>query len=956
MTALLALAAPAAAQDDVGLLKALGTWTQPSDPADVVALADGTAVFSAEDAIHGRELWRTDGTAAGTQLVSDLVPGPEGSFPVALEAVGDLAYFYTVNGVWRTDGTSAGTRRLVDFRTASGMKARTAAAENEPVRQRFQPLGDGVLFVQPDAYSGEPELWHLRPSGAKKLDLFDDPQLGRQLTVSAAVDGKVLLTGTYSQYLTDGTREGTQEVYPGVGFAPVKTTDGHLASYGSGGSLVVLRRGETKSTVVSPGLEYAPLRAIGDAVYFAAEDGLRRWTAADGVTTLGGPPPAWSETGGEQDIERSGSTIFWTGSSGSRTRLARWDGQTAAVVPGPAYGLTRITAAGPGTVLFWAYDEREEDGERVLWLAGATGMQRVPGEVLHGDWTYRMAKTRNGVVYPAWTEHGDLELHRSDGTPGGTGQLGDVNPLPKGSEPYGAARVGARVLFPTAERGELWVTDGTAAGTTTVRALDSTGAPLDPVWMDSDGTTAYFLGGNDRLLYQSDGTAAGTRPIAGPFNGFLGLGRVGAAFVFGTDGELWRTDGTAAGTYSLGETYAGEPVAVNGDRSMLVTSGYWDSIWTDGTRTARLPTGRSIAGVAVPGGFLAGMELGSPDDSTLGTELYRLDETATRAELLADLEPGKTGSVPRGMTRAGDRVVFVAGTSAFGTRWYSTDLSGGGLQPLPIGGAVSWPYAWETGRYTYITAWSSDPDRQGMTLYRTDGTPAGTVALRFFPFDDNEHAPLDFTAFGDTVWFSAWDPEHGRELWKTDGTPAGTRMAADILPGPDSSDPADLLPADDFLYFSAFNLEHGAEPWRVWRPRPSAEAPGEPAPPVTIEPLPVPLPLPPAADQPAARRDTLPLKVERATVSVTVKRLRGAGARKRWRVSGRVAESGCSGRLRIDVNRGQRRVKSTTARLRRCRFDAIVTTTARGPRLTLTIRTVPTSTLVAARSRTVRLR
>jgi hypothetical protein len=47
VTALLALvpAAPAAAQDDLGLLKPLGTWTQPSDPADLVALADGTALF-----------------------------------------------------------------------------------------------------------------------------------------------------------------------------------------------------------------------------------------------------------------------------------------------------------------------------------------------------------------------------------------------------------------------------------------------------------------------------------------------------------------------------------------------------------------------------------------------------------------------------------------------------------------------------------------------------------------------------------------------------------------------------------------------------------------------------------------------------------------------------------------------------------------------------------------------
>src|SRR5438132_961525 len=34
------------------------------------------AFFVAADAAHGRELWRTDGTTAGTQLVYDVNPGP----------------------------------------------------------------------------------------------------------------------------------------------------------------------------------------------------------------------------------------------------------------------------------------------------------------------------------------------------------------------------------------------------------------------------------------------------------------------------------------------------------------------------------------------------------------------------------------------------------------------------------------------------------------------------------------------------------------------------------------------------------------------------------------------------------------------------------------------------------------------------------------------------------------
>ena len=249
----------------------------------------------------------------------------------------------------------------------------------------------------------------------------------------------------------------------------------------------VLLAGASAATVISPAKGFSPTRAIDGAVYFGAEDGLRRWTPA-GVTTIGGPVPHTNEPGSFEDIEGSGGSIFWSGIPAGEdfTRLARYDGTTAAVVPGHAYAPTRITAVSPGRVLFWAYDDRESYGERVLWVADAAGMRRLSGEVVRGDWTYRMVPTRNGVVYPAYTEFGDLELHRSDGTPEGTGQLGDINLLPKGSAPGGAVRIGDRVMFSTVEDKALWVTDGTAAGTIPVRGLDDAGDPLMPIWMSSD--------------------------------------------------------------------------------------------------------------------------------------------------------------------------------------------------------------------------------------------------------------------------------------------------------------------------------------------------------------------------------------------------------------------------------------------------------------------------------------
>jgi ELWxxDGT repeat protein len=37
---------------------------------------NGTLIFAAFDAVSGTELWRSDGTAAGTTLVKDINPGP----------------------------------------------------------------------------------------------------------------------------------------------------------------------------------------------------------------------------------------------------------------------------------------------------------------------------------------------------------------------------------------------------------------------------------------------------------------------------------------------------------------------------------------------------------------------------------------------------------------------------------------------------------------------------------------------------------------------------------------------------------------------------------------------------------------------------------------------------------------------------------------------------------------
>ncbi len=81
------------------------------------AYLNGYSYFTADDGLHGRELWKTNGTAAGTQLVKDVNPGPPSSdydYSVYdIKASGGKLYFAadggSVTGTLVSDGTGVGT-------------------------------------------------------------------------------------------------------------------------------------------------------------------------------------------------------------------------------------------------------------------------------------------------------------------------------------------------------------------------------------------------------------------------------------------------------------------------------------------------------------------------------------------------------------------------------------------------------------------------------------------------------------------------------------------------------------------------------------------------------------------------------------------------------------------------------------------------------------------------------
>jgi len=103
---------------------------ESSYPSDIVPFAGGI-LFTANDGVNGNELWKSDGTAAGTVLVKDLVPGtvknpsfpfygparyPLSGYPSGITPFNDSFYFLAKSGnqLWKTDGTTAGTVLVKD--------------------------------------------------------------------------------------------------------------------------------------------------------------------------------------------------------------------------------------------------------------------------------------------------------------------------------------------------------------------------------------------------------------------------------------------------------------------------------------------------------------------------------------------------------------------------------------------------------------------------------------------------------------------------------------------------------------------------------------------------------------------------------------------------------------------------------------------------------------------------
>jgi ELWxxDGT repeat protein len=86
-----------------------------SEPRYLTAVGNSVFFTAIGDLNTGRELWKSDGTAAGTQIVADIFPGSKGSEPRDLKLVGNTLYFSA-----KSDDTSGRQLWALDVSDAVG--------------------------------------------------------------------------------------------------------------------------------------------------------------------------------------------------------------------------------------------------------------------------------------------------------------------------------------------------------------------------------------------------------------------------------------------------------------------------------------------------------------------------------------------------------------------------------------------------------------------------------------------------------------------------------------------------------------------------------------------------------------------------------------------------------------------------------------------------------------------
>lgn len=305
-------------------------------------------------------------------------------------------------------------------------------------------------------------------------------------------------------------------------------------------------------------------------------------------------------------------------------------------------------------------------------LNGATWKATIPAQ----DFMYIIT---NGTSFsPSFTSTD--YIYRSDGTAAGTSlvytmpgisSFSVTNSWTSDRDLTRNFSVSGNTLYfggyDAANGNELWVTDGTAAGTRLVKDVKSGTGSSNPFAFCKIGSDIFFTAtatGSERKLWKTDGTGAGTVQVAVAEPFFIldnAVGLVNNKMIFyahnTVDGfEPWVSDGTAAGTFMLKDIHPAGNSWISQSQNahlrfnnkhcyFIANNGTANALWrTDGTSagTIQLTTDAQNVSSAVSGGSYTDIDQEGiwliqydPGGAGASEKLYRSNGTPGGTNLVA---------------------------------------------------------------------------------------------------------------------------------------------------------------------------------------------------------------------------------------------------------------------------------------------------------------------------------
>lgn len=591
---------------------------------------------------------------------------------------------------------------------------------------------------------------------------------------------------------------------------------------GTTGNTVLLKDINTGNGSSSPNY----LTVVGSTLYFRADDGIHGaeiWKTngtAGGTVLVKDIEPGAQGSNPSSLVQMGSLVVFNANTDAEGSELWKSDGTESgtviinALVPGyVGSGINRVTTTGT-KVYFSAsnnglgnYELFKTDGT----FAGTGLVKEInPSNVIGGIAGATFAWGED-LYFGADDGTNGTELWKSDGTTAGTIMLkniytGSSGGIANGGNPSNFCVMNGKLYFSASDANgtELWVTDGTTAGTVMVKDINSGSGNSSPSRLTAIGNTLYFRandGTNGAELWKSDGTSAGTVMVKNINSGSSSsnpdqMVAIGSNLYFqandGTNGsELWKSDGTSAGTVLLKDINSGA--------------------------SASGPTNTVSNGSLI---------IFSADNGTNGTELWKSDGSSAGTVLLKNINPDNGNSAIATLTAVGSRVVFAANDGINGTELWGTDGTVDGTLMLSD---INTSSAGASGNPVRLTRMGSNVyfaatnGSSGVELYKTNGTPAGTGLVKDINSGSSNSNPRNFTEQGGYLYFSATESATGNELWRTDGTSANTVLVKDIVSGTGSSSPGssgsvpDMISNGSTLFFAALNQTSGQETgWELY--------------------------------------------------------------------------------------------------------------------------------------------